>query len=82
MKKIKNLKKTEKTITVYTLVDGFTVEVETNDEVADFYMRKAVYGIKMYMFGIPNCPTAVEEALIIANAEDYMGFYTEQYENN
>ena len=26
--------------------------------------------------------TAVEEALIIANAEDYMGFYTEQYENN
>ena len=82
MKRIKNLKKTEKTIIVYTLVDGFTVEVETNDEVADFYMRKAGYGIKMYMFGIPNCPMAVEEALIIANAEDYMRFYTEQYENN
>ena len=79
MKKIKNLKKT---ITVYTLVDGFTVDVETNDEVADFYMRKAGYGIKMYMFGIPNCPTALEAELIMANAEDYMRFYTEQYENN
>ena len=82
MKKIKNLKKTEKTITVYTLVDGFTVEVERNDDITDFYMCNSKYYSKMYMFGIPNCPPAFEAELIMANAEDYMRFYTEQYENN
>jgi hypothetical protein len=82
MKKIKNLKKTDKTIAVYTLTDNFTVEVERNDDITDFYMCNSKYCSKMYMFGIPNCPTAVEEALITANAEDYMRFYTEQYENN
>ena len=36
MKKIKNLKKTDKTIAVYTLTDNFTVEVERNDNITDF----------------------------------------------
>lgn len=79
---MKKIKKTEKTVTVYTLVDNFTVEVERNDDITDFYMCNSKYCSKMYMFGIPNCPTAVEEVLITANADDYMRFFEEQHSNN
>ena len=79
MKKLKNLKKTAKTVTVYTLVDDFTVEVERNEDVTDFYMCKIGYGVKIYMFGIPNCPPAVAEELVRANAEEYMAFFVEMH---
>lgn len=75
----KKIQKTEKTVTVYTLVDNFAVEVETWDEVTHFFMFNKEYGNKLYMFGVPNCTPAVEEELVRANAEDYMAFFEKMH---
>ena len=73
------LAKHEKTITVYALWDGFCVDVDRGVEDTEFYIYHKCYGIKSMMFGLRNCDMWSEEEMILANAEEHMEFYREDY---
>ena len=73
------LEKHEKTIAVYTLGGGFFVEADKGPEVTDFYIYHERYGVKSLMFGLLNRDVHSEEAFILANAEDQIRFYCEEY---
>lgn len=79
MNSIRKIHKNTKTINVYNLHDNFRVETETAEGITDFYLCRKSYGDKMYMFGIPNCTVEAEEALIIANAEEYIDMFNERF---
>jgi len=73
------LKKYEKILTVYILPFGFTVEVETEEEMSQFYILHKNYGDQMYMFGLYNRDITSYEDIIMANAIEYMHIYSEEY---
>lgn len=73
------LPKYEKAITVYSLPDGFIVEVEKGSEYTDFYISHRNYGVKSLMFGLCNCDIGSEEEIILANAEECMDLYREEF---
>lgn len=73
------LSKNDKTITAYTLPDGFFVEVEHVADITEFYIGHKDYGVKVEMFGVPSKDVVSEEELIIANAEEHMVPYRNEY---
>ena len=73
------LSKNEKTITVYTLPDGFFVEVDRGAETTEFYIGHKDYGVKAEMFEVMSKDIASEEELIFANAEEHMASYRDEY---
>ncbi len=76
------MKKFEKRVTVYILPGDFTVEVERNGDLKDFYLVNKSIGDKMHMFGLPNCSEDDEEYIIRSNAEDYIELFFEIYGEN
>lgn len=76
------MKKFEKRVTVYILPGDFTVEVERNGDLTDFYLVNKSIGDKMHMFGLPNCSEDDEEDIIRSNAEDYIDLFFEIYGEN
>ena len=73
------MKKLQRTITVYELPNGFSVEVHTSGEQSDFWLAHECCGIKMLMFGVCKCNEETEEHLIIANAQDYIDIYRDEF---
>ena len=72
----------EKIITVYNVAYGFTIEVDRGEEVTSFYISHENYGDKMYMFRLQNCDISdaeFEEAIILANAKAYAGYYLAEH---
>ena len=76
------MKKFEKIVTVYTLGNDFTAEVEKNGDLKDFYLVNKSIGDKMHMFGLPNCSEDDEEDIIRSNAQDYIELFFEIYGEN
>ena len=76
------MKKFEKRVTVYILPGDFTVEVERNGDLTDFYLVNKSIGDKMHMFGLPNCSEDDEEDIIRSNAQDYIELFFEIYGEN
>lgn len=76
------MKKFEKRVTVYILPGDFTVEVERNGDLTDFYLVNKSIGDKMHMFGLTNCSEDDEEDIIRSNAEDYIDLFFEIYGEN
>lgn len=76
------MKKFEKRVTVYILPGDFTVEVERNGYLTDFYLVNKSIGDKMHMLGLPNCSEDDEEDIIRSNAEDYIDLFFEIYGEN
>lgn len=76
---IKNI--TEKNITVYSLSDDFSVEVESNGEVTECYLCHKCYGVKSHMFGLLNkdIDSKLLESIICNYAPTYMETYMEEY---
>ncbi len=72
---------TEKNITVYSLSDDFTVEVESDGSVTECYLCHKNYGVKSHMFGILNkdIDSKSLEEIICNNAPSYMETYMEEY---
>lgn len=73
------MKKYEKTITVYTLPYGFKVEVERNEELSAFYISHNDYGVKMLMFGLLNFDASEQDDIVASTVIQYMGIYQQQY---
>ena len=73
------MKKYEKTITVYTLPFGFKVEVEKNEELSEFYISHNDYGVKMHMFGLLNCDISDLDDIVASNVIQYIALYHQQY---
>ena len=71
--------KNEKTITIYTLPDGFFVEVDRSAETTECYMGHKDYGVKAEMFGVLSKDVESEEELILANAEEHMASCRDEY---
>ena len=76
------MKKFEKRVTVYILPGDFTVEVEKNGDLTDFYLVNKSIGDKMHMFGLLNCSEDDEEDIIRSNAQDYIDLFFEIYGEN
>ena len=76
------MKKFEKRVTVYILPGDFTVEVERNGDLTDFYLVNKSIGDKMHMFGLLNCSEDDEEDIIRSNAQDYIDLFFEIYGEN
>ena len=74
------MKKYVKTINVYDMPNGFTVEVDSVDSTREFYLHHKDYGDKMYMFGLPSIEEASEEGIIETNAAMYISVYKEKLE--
>ena len=74
--------KYQKSVTVYVLPDDFSVEVERNGDLTEFYLINKVYGDKMYMFGLADCSGKSEEDIIMANVEEYIEYFFERYGEN
>ena len=74
-----NLIPNEKTIMVYTLSAGFTVEVEIKEDCSDFYICHKDYGDKMYMFGLENKDITSVDDIILSNANEYMELFCDTY---
>ena len=45
-----DIKKDVKSITVYTLPNGYIIEADKGEEITDFYIYHKDYGVKMLMF--------------------------------
>ena len=73
------MKKYEKTITVYTVPFGFKVEVEKNEELSEFYISHNDYGVKMHMFGLLNCDILDLDDIVASNVIQYIALYHQQY---
>ena len=76
------MKKFEKKITVYTLGNDFTVEVERNGDLTEFYLVNKAYGDKMHMFSLADCYGETVEDIIAANIEEYIEYFFERYGEN
>ncbi|MBR3967240.1 MAG: hypothetical protein IKJ91_09230 [Clostridia bacterium] len=76
------MKKFEKRVTVYILPGDFTVEVERNGDLKDFYLVNKAYGDKMHMFSLADCYGKTEEDIIAANVEEYIEYFFERYDEN
>ena len=76
------MKKFEKRVTVYILPGDFTVEVEKNGGLTEFYLVNKAYGDKMHMFSLADCYGKTEEDIILANVEEYIEYFFEQYGEN
>lgn len=73
------MKKTKKTVTIYEVRDGFTVEVTIQDKgFYDFYLTHDEYGCKMFMFGT-SCRANDIEALVESNVDNYIDFYLDEF---
>ena len=75
------MKKFEKKVTVYTLENDFSVEVERSRDLTAFYLVNKAYGDKMHMFSLADCYGETVEDIIEANAEEYIEYFFEQYGN-
>lgn len=73
------INKFEKTITAYDLGRGFFVETDRGPEETNFHLYHKDYGTKMVMFEILSRDAHYEEALIIANAHEYIEIYSAEY---
>ena len=73
------IKKYQKTITAYEFPNGFVVELCKSKEYMEFWLYHANYGIKEMMFGIPNKCKAEHEAIMLANIQQYIESYEEEY---
>ena len=74
--------KYQKSVTVYVLPDDFSVEVERNGDLTEFYLSNNAFGDKMYMFGLADCYGETVEDIISANVEEYIEYFFEQYDEN
>lgn len=76
------MKKADVKITVYKMEDDFFVEVYQNDDIIEFWIYHRNYGIKSFMFGIPekyiNEENSIEN-LIKGNFEEQKDFYIQEY---
>ena len=76
------MKKLEKKITVYTLENDFSVEVERSRDLTAFYLANKAYGDKMHMFSLADCYGETVEDIIEANVEEYIEYFFESYGEN
>ena len=74
--------KYQKSVTVYVLPDDFSVEVERNGDLTEFYLVNKAYGDKMHMFSLASCYGETVEDIIEANIEEYIEYFFEQYGEN
>ena len=76
------MKKADVKITVYEMEDDFFVEVYQNDDIIEFWTYHQNYGIKEFMFGIPekyfNEENSIEN-LIKGNFADCKKTYIKNY---
>ena len=76
------MKKADVKITVYEMKDNFFVEVYKNNDIFEFWIYHRNYGIKEFMFGIPekyfNKGNTIEH-LIKSNFERQKDFYIQEY---
>lgn len=76
------MKKADVKITVYEMEDDFIVEVYKNNDIFKFWIYHRNYGIKGFMFGIPEKYINEEntiENLIKGNFEEQKDFYIQEY---
>ena len=71
----------QKNLTVYSLPDDFSVEIESDGEVTECYLCHKNYGVKSHMFGLLNKDINSKslEEIICNNAPSYMETYMEEY---
>lgn len=74
-----DIKKDVKSITVYTLPNGYIIEADKGEEITDFYIYHKDYGVKMLMFGLCNYDASEQEEILYANAPRYMDIYKDEY---
>ena len=76
------MKKADVKITVYEMEDDFFVEAYPNDDIIEFWIYHRNYGIKSFMFGIPekyfNKGNTIEH-LIKGNFTEYKSSYIQDY---
>ena len=76
------MKKADVKITVYEMKDDFFVEVYKNNDIFEFWIYHRNYGIKEFMFGLPekyfNEINTIEN-LIKGNFDDYKKTYIKNY---
>ena len=73
------MKKFQKTITAYEFPNGFIVEISKKEVYTEFWIYHKRYGIKDMMFGIPNEFVAAHEEIMLANVQQHMDYYEEEY---
>ena len=74
-----DIKKDVKSITVYTLPNGYIIEADKGEEITDFYIYHKDYGVKMLMFGLCNYDPAEQEDILYTSASRYMDIYKDEY---
>ena len=74
-----DIKKDVKSITVYTLPNGYIIEADKGEEITDFYIYHKDDGVKMLMFGLCNYDMDEQEDILCANALRYMDIYKDEY---
>ena len=74
-----DIKKDVKSITVYTLPNGYIIEADKGEEITDFYIYHKDYGVKMLMFGLCNYDPAELEDILYTSASRYMDIYKDEY---
>lgn len=72
------MQKFEKKVTVYTLENDFSVEVERSGDLTAFYLVNKAYGDKIHMFSLADCYGETVEDIIEANVEEYIEYFFEQ----
>lgn len=74
------MNKTTYTVTRFDIDDEFYVEVSPNREMIEFVLCMQNYGMKTFMFGIPenNCPEETWEELIENNVEEYIALFCKE----
>ena len=73
------MKKFQKTITAYEFPNGFIVEISKKEVYTEFWIYHKMYGIKEMMVVIPNEYAALNEEIMLANVQQHMDFYEEEY---
>jgi len=73
------MKRIQKTINTYEFSNGFIVEISKEEANTEFWIYHKMYGIKEMMFGIPNEYAALNEEIMLANVQQHMDFYEEEY---
>lgn len=76
MKEIKNV-----TTYTYDMGDGWMVDIVTMPTEKEAYLYHNGYGVKEFMFGMPNEQTSYDEFLeiVAANFDDYRIMYMEDH---
>ena len=73
------MKRIQKTINTYEFSNGFIVEISKEEANTEFWIYHKMYGIKEMMFGIPNEYAALNEEIMLANVQQHMDYYEEEY---